>query len=500
MYHLLVTSKEGAWDGSPYVFSKIRVLRQYIDDAVKVKYQDLDEAIIADLLSFPAIFAYEDYEDADARIGYIKRIRKRSNEVRIEYDFFSELPPIPAEVLSKLSWELEIDNSEMNRTHWTVKKVDLFQVLSDSGLIPRDQVFILTAELYKAALAASLPKDETTGMTNEERKNSGLILLLMLAQAYYKMLECSVSISDWCTALDLELNESYFWTTSNINNLLNNLEDLKDFPVPFEPFFPDLYPATIRDIDWEYVAPEAERFLSTVQKYIASKGVYDPEEGTSAWVFIELFKPNINTAIDRAIAYRTRMEQYIRTNLGSSAPTTQSDSTVSTNLASDKVQNENVGETVLSRRDKVFISYSHKDKKFLDELLAHLKPLERTGRVSTWSDQQIIPGSQWAEEIEIALDSAKVAVLLVTKDFLASDFIDQNELGPLLVAAKEKGVAIRWVLVRDCNWKKTPLKDYQAAYPPDKPLAGKNWSRDSAWVAICDAIEEAVNTSTTPHN
>ncbi|MFP5213551.1 MAG: TIR domain-containing protein [Acidobacteriota bacterium] len=122
-----------------------------------------------------------------------------------------------------------------------------------------------------------------------------------------------------------------------------------------------------------------------------------------------------------------------------------------------------------------------------------MKPLERVGRVSAWSDLQIQPGSQWLEQIQEALASTKVAVLLVTKDFLASDFINENEMTPLLKAAKEDGVEIRWVLVRDCNWKRTPLKDFQAAYPPDKPLAGMNWSRDSAWVAICEAIEKAAN-------
>jgi len=146
-----------------------------------------------------------------------------------------------------------------------------------------------------------------------------------------------------------------------------------------------------------------------------------------------------------------------------------------------------------TKRDKVFVSYSDKDKRFLDACLAHLKPLERAGRVSAWSDKQIEPGSRWFAEIQTALASTKVAVLLVTKDFLASDFIHDHELGPLLKEAETGGVAIRWVLVRNCNWKKTPLKDYQAAYPTDMPLAEMKARRDSAWVIICEAIEAAAN-------
>src|SRR4051812_41086140 len=91
-------------------------------------------------------------------------------------------------------------------------------------------------------------------------------------------------------------------------------------------------------------------------------------------------------------------------------------------------------------RDRAFISYSHKDKVFLEQLLTHLKPLQRAGRVSAWSDKQLEPGSKWQDEIAKALDLTKVAVLLVTKDFLASDFIHENELGPLLRQAEQGGV------------------------------------------------------------
>lgn len=494
MYHLFVTAEAGTWDGSPYIFGISRVIREYTDDAIKRKYQAFDEAVGAELRSFPALFAYEAAENCDAKVGFIKRIRKRSNEVRIEYEFFPDLAPIPVEVFSKYSWVLEIGSLEMNRTHWAIKTADLFHVLFEAGLITKDQSSRLSAHLVKAAQAAPLTGNQITGMSSEDRRNFSLILLLLLSQAYYIMLECSTSISDWCTALDLELNESYFWATNNIKNLLKNNEDLKDFPIQFEPLFSDLYPSTIRDIDWEdMVAPEAERFLSTVQKYITTKGIYEPEEGTSAWISVEMFRPSVNTAVDRAVAYKKRMLQYAQTSLGYSPETSPGDSTESAHLSTERTCPETAEKSRSPQRDKVFISYSHRDKKFLDELLAHLKPLERAGRISTWSDLQIQPGSQWLEQIQKALASTKVAVLLVTKDFLASDFIQQSELCPLLKAAKKKGVSIQWVLVRDCNWKKTPLKDYQAAYPPDKPLVGKSWSRDSAWVAICEAIEEASN-------
>src|ERR1017187_6241080 len=141
-------------------------------------------------------------------------------------------------------------------------------------------------------------------------------------------------------------------------------------------------------------------------------------------------------------------------------------------------------------RDLVFISYSHKDKKFLEELLLHLKPLVRARQLCAWSDKQISPGAVWFDDIKNALMSSRVAVLLVTKDFLASDFIDEHELGPLLSGAEKSGVRIIWIPVRACSYRESVLKNYQAVIPPDKPLAEMKAERDRAWVRVCEEIRD----------
>lgn len=169
----------------------------------------------------------------------------------------------------------------------------------------------------EAVLAMTTMKPGDLKMPVEDRRVSGLILLMLLAQAYYKMLECVISMASWCSALDVELNQSYLWVTSSLTNLLKNHDDLKDFPVEFKPIFDDLYPSTVRDVDWEdMVAPQAERFLSTVQKYVHEKGLYEPEEGSTASTFVQLFRPSVETAISRALDYHKRMSQYAQKAFG----------------------------------------------------------------------------------------------------------------------------------------------------------------------------------------
>jgi TIR domain len=145
---------------------------------------------------------------------------------------------------------------------------------------------------------------------------------------------------------------------------------------------------------------------------------------------------------------------------------------------------------------RIFISYSHQDKQWHDDLYIRMKPYLRVGSIIGWSDEQITSGSEWFEEIESARINTNVAVLLVTPNFLASDFIYEHELGPFLKQAQQKGVRILWVPVRTCAYKKTPLKDYQAVLDPARPLADMTEpERDRAWVQICDEIEKAVEIS-----
>lgn len=119
---------------------------------------------------------------------------------------------------------------------------------------------------------------------------------------------------------------------------------------------------------------------------------------------------------------------------------------------------------------KLFISYSHKDKMWLVRLQTMLKPLVRTGDVVVWDDTMIDPGSDWRKEIRSAIKSAKVAFLLVSPDFLASDFVASDELPRILSSAGKGHLKILWAAASKAFWEKTKIDKYQAAHDVSKPL------------------------------
>jgi len=127
---------------------------------------------------------------------------------------------------------------------------------------------------------------------------------------------------------------------------------------------------------------------------------------------------------------------------------------------------ENFNET----RNKVFVSYSREDKSCLDDIKLHFKPFLK--QIDFWDDNRIEPGQKWKEEIRKAIKETKVAILLVSANFLASDFISTDELPPLLEAAENEGAVILIVVLRPCLFKENEeLSQYQTMNPPSKPVS-----------------------------
>ncbi len=196
MYNLIVAGQDGAWDGSPYRLELSRV-GEYTDDALAQKCKALDQAALTELQALPTLFAYEHRHNADARVGFIRRVTRRSNQVRIEYDFYSDLPAISASHLAALAWELDIEKYEMNRTHWAVKAVDLLPVLAEGGFITSEQLKRLPEHFAKAPFGAGthLVITPTVFSIPDQQPEGDLVSVMMPFDAAFTLVYAAVQWS-----------------------------------------------------------------------------------------------------------------------------------------------------------------------------------------------------------------------------------------------------------------------------------------------------------------
>lgn len=117
-------------------------------------------------------------------------------------------------------------------------------------------------------------------------------------------------------------------------------------------------------------------------------------------------------------------------------------------------------------RTRIFISYSQRDRGWLDRLGVHLSILERRGLVQVWSDAQVSAGSRWQDEIEKALSVSQVAALLISADFLASDNIWELQMSRIL-AHVEQGMELLPLIIRPCAWRVAPELAERQPRPAD---------------------------------
>jgi hypothetical protein len=144
-------------------------------------------------------------------------------------------------------------------------------------------------------------------------------------------------------------------------------------------------------------------------------------------------------------------------------------------------------------RTRVFISYSHADAMWLQELQKHLQPLEHAG-LTIWADTRLTPGTLWREELHAALAESKVAILLVSADYLASDFIVTEELPTLLRAAEQDGITILPVIIGPSRFEQIEgLARFQAVNDPHMPLSRlRSGAREQVLDRVARAVEEAL--------
>lgn len=147
-------------------------------------------------------------------------------------------------------------------------------------------------------------------------------------------------------------------------------------------------------------------------------------------------------------------------------------------------------------KNKIFISYSHKDKDWLNKVQTNLKVLRHNDHdFDLWDDTRIKSGDKWKVEIENALTDSGIAILIISTDFLASDFIRSDELPTLLRNAKENGTRILPLIVRPCLFTKDKyLSEFQSVNPPNEPLSSLRESQtEQALVNLASDVSELLS-------
>ena len=144
-----------------------------------------------------------------------------------------------------------------------------------------------------------------------------------------------------------------------------------------------------------------------------------------------------------------------------------------------------------TRAPRAFISYSHRDERLKDQLDNHLKLLQRQELLEVWHDRQIMAGSDWKGEIDSNLDRADLILLLVSPDFIASEYCYDVEMSRALERHAEGSARVIPVIIRDVAWRIAPFARLQAL-PKDGRAVTLARSRDTAWRNVAEGIETAL--------
>jgi len=140
-----------------------------------------------------------------------------------------------------------------------------------------------------------------------------------------------------------------------------------------------------------------------------------------------------------------------------------------------------------SRLVNIFISYSHRDKKYLDKLHTHLRALERQNLLISWYDRKIIAGKKWMNEIDEHLAIADMILLLVSPDFISSDYCYKREFEVALERQDATQAQIIPIIIRPVAWEDTPIGKLQALPTGGKPVT--TWKNmDQAFLDIIEGI------------
>jgi TIR domain len=140
----------------------------------------------------------------------------------------------------------------------------------------------------------------------------------------------------------------------------------------------------------------------------------------------------------------------------------------------------------------VFVSYSHKDELYREKLRISLSQLQRENLITVWHDRKILPGQEWEREIDRNLENAEIVLLLVSPDFLASEYCTGREMLQALERHRSGSATVVPIIVRPSDWQNSPLASLQALPTEGRPVS--SWkNKDKAWLNVARGLRQLIS-------
>lgn len=153
----------------------------------------------------------------------------------------------------------------------------------------------------------------------------------------------------------------------------------------------------------------------------------------------------------------------------------------------------------MSKPIRIFLSYAHEDEKFREELEKHLSFLKRSKKIIGWHDRRISAGANWEQEINDNIDQAQIILMLISPDFINSDYCFETETIRALEKHGKGEALVIPIIIRPCLWTETPFKNLQAL-PTDGVPVSTAPNQDEAWLNVANGLLEVVNERLTQTN
>jgi len=221
MYNLIVSANDEAWEESPYSLEVAR-LGEYTAKALRTRYQQFTAEAIAELQSFPTLFAYEQVAKKSARLGRVTRIAHPSGrDLRFHFELYDAT--IPYERITDLTWELDVGEWEMNRTHWAVKDVALLDVLQRAGLLAKNQIppEFLDPPSLRPVSAVNLPVRPTVFSIPPGEPQRSLIAVMMPFAADFDAVYTAIQQACRTAKLTCERSDKIWEDSTIIQDVFN---------------------------------------------------------------------------------------------------------------------------------------------------------------------------------------------------------------------------------------------------------------------------------------